>query len=898
MIGAAVGPSARSPTADDPVVLPVKGGIVSRGELFERLAGAGRVIVVSAPAGSGKTFLLRSWIGEAGLSDRAAWVSAGRDERDRGRFWISVQAALRSTPAGVGLIREVTPAPGLEPEAVVEWLLEDLGALEDLLWLVIDDAHELEAGDAVRELALFAMRAPARLRLAVLTRRDLLLGLHRLRLEGELTEIRGEDLRFSVDEARALFAMAGTPMPDSALALLHERTEGWAAGLRLAALTLMGRDDPERFAAQFSGSERAVADYLVDEVLERLPEHVRQLLLRTSVLERVNGPLADLLSGGTGGERVLQDLERANAFVVSLDSRRSWFRYHHLFAELLALELRRTAPQELPGLHMIAAEWLAEHGYPIEAIRHAQTAESWGIAARLLADNWLGLFLDGRIATARELLSRFRAETLATDPELAVLAASDRRMAGSLNEAESYLALAERESGLVPAERRGRFQVSLASGRLAFAQARNDAQAVVSEAERLLATTQPTETIESGLGDDVRASVLTDLGIVEAWAGRREDAERHLEQALEEARRIGRPMLELQALGSWALLSGFRSVAMSEQRARQAIELARRHGWDETTSAAATAYVALGGATLWRGRLAEAEGWLDRAERVLEHATQPTAATVLRTTRAFLESARGRHVKAAAAWRDAEPIAGLLVMPHMFATREQALKLETLVHLGETERVVRALADMDEEVRETTQMRVVLAGLRLAHDDPEAAADALAPILVDSTPVEWSVWDIKALLLEAIARDALRDPGASSRALEAALDYAESGGLLLPFLQHPAPALLERHSRLGTTHAALISEILDLLSGHAPGAGPSDAAPLREALSESELRVLRYLPTNLSAPEIASELYLGVSTVKTHIHHIYAKLGVHRRAEGVERARALGLLAPSAHTRR
>jgi len=237
-------------------------------------------------------------------------------------------------------------------------------------------------------------------------------------------------------------------------------------------------------------------------------------------------------------------------------------------------------------------------------------------------------------------------------------------------------------------------------------------------------------------------------------------------------------------------------------------------------------------------------------------------------------------------------------MPHMFATREQALKLETLVHLGETERVVRALADMDEEVRETTQMRVVLAVLRLAHDDPEAAADALAPILVDSTPVEASVWDIKALLLEAIARDALRDTGASSRALEAALDYAESGGLLLPFLQHPAPALLERHSRLRTTHAALISEILDLLSGHAPRARPSDAAPLREALSESELRVLRYLPTNLSAPEIASELYLGVSTVKTHIHHIYAKLGVHRRAEGVERARALGLLAPSAHTRR
>jgi len=898
MIGGAVGQSARSPTADDPVLLAGKGGIVTRGGLFERLAGAARVTVVSAPVGSGKTFLLRSWIDEAGLSDSTAWVSAGRDEPDPAAFWISVQAALRSTPAGFGPIREVTPAPGLETAAIVESLLEDLGALEDPLWLVIDDAHELEAGAALRELALFALRAPARLRLVVLTRRDLRLGLHRLRLEGELTEVRAEDLRFSLDETRALFAVAGTPVPDSALALLHERTEGWAAGLRLAALTLAGHDDPERFAAEFSGSERAVADYLVDEVLDRLPEHVRQLLLRTSVLERVNGPLADLLSGGTGGERVLQDLERANAFVVSLDPRRSWFRYHHLFAELLSLELRRTAPQELPRLHTIAADWLAEHGHPIEAIRHAQAAENWGIAARLLADNWLGLSLDGRIATARELLSRFPAEMTATDPELAVLAASDRRMAGSLNEAEAYLALAERESRSVPAERRGRFQVSLASGRLAFAQARNDPQAVAGEAERLLASTRPAETIEFGLGDDLRASVLTDLGIAETWAGRPEDAERHLEQALEQARRIGRPMIELQALGSWALLSAFRSLATTEQRARQAIQLAREHGWEETTSAAATAYVALAGARLWRGRLAEAEGWLDRAERVLEDVTQPTAAMMLYASQALLEAARGRHAKAAVAYQVAEQMARLLVTPDVFATRTQALKLETLVHLGETAGVMRALADMDEELRETVQMRVVLATVKLARDDPEAAADVLAPILVDSTPVEASAWDIKALLLDATARDALRDPGAASRALEAALDLAESGGLLLPFLLHPAPALLEQHSRLRTTHAALISEILNLLSGHAPAARPSDAASLQEPLSESELRVLRYLPTNLSAPEIAGELYLGVSTIKTHIHHVYAKLGVHRRAEAVARARALGLLAPSALTRR
>src|SRR6202041_2420057 len=189
------------------------------------------------------------------------------------------------------------------------------------------------------------------------TRHDLRLGLHRLRLEGGLTEIRGADLRFNPDEAKALFTAAGIALPDTALAPLLERTEGWAAGLRLAALSLTGHSDPARFAEEFCGSERTVAEYLLAEVLERQPEEVRLLLLRTSVLERVSGPLADALTGGSGGERMLAELEQANAFVVSLDAGRSWFRYHHLFADLLQLALRRTTPGEVTALHEAAAGW-------------------------------------------------------------------------------------------------------------------------------------------------------------------------------------------------------------------------------------------------------------------------------------------------------------------------------------------------------------------------------------------------------------------------------------------------------------------------------------------------------------------------------------------------------------
>ena len=274
------------------------------------------------------------------------------------RFWLSVLQALRQTGPGSGLVRPVSAAPDLDGWALVEGLLDDLAPLEEPLWLVIDDVHEL-GPDALRQLELLVMRAPPGLRFVLAARHDVRLGLHRLRLEGDLAEIRAGDLKFTLAEAGELFAAAGVELPGEALAVLHERTEGWAAGLRLAALVAAGRPDPARFAAEFSGSERTVAEYLLAEVLDRQGEAVRRLLLRTSILERVNGELAALLTGDEGAEQVLQDLEAANTFTVSLDAARSWFRYHQMFAALLRLELRRAAPSKVAGLHRAAAGWLA-----------------------------------------------------------------------------------------------------------------------------------------------------------------------------------------------------------------------------------------------------------------------------------------------------------------------------------------------------------------------------------------------------------------------------------------------------------------------------------------------------------------------------------------------------------
>src|SRR5580704_13456436 len=391
----AVRPATWSGAADTPAAPEVRAGVVSRPGLFGLLGGAGRVTEISAPAGSGKTFLVRSWISQSGLAERTAWVPVQGEERDPQRFWLSVLGALRDTAAGSKLVRPLTAAPDLDGWAVVERLLTDLGGLADRVWLVIDDAHELGSAEALRQLELLLMRAPAELRFVLSTRHDLRLGLHRLRLAGELTEIRADGLRFTEADARALFEAAGIPLSPQALARLHDRTEGWAAGLRLAALSLAGHPEPDRFAAEFSGSERTVAEYLMAEVLERQPEPARRLLLRTSVLDRVNGELADLLTGGSGGERVLQELEQANAFVVALDARRSWFRYHQLFAELLQLELRGSAASELPALHAAAAGWYAAHGFALEGVRHAIAAQNWDLAGRLLSDDWLGLGLKG-----------------------------------------------------------------------------------------------------------------------------------------------------------------------------------------------------------------------------------------------------------------------------------------------------------------------------------------------------------------------------------------------------------------------------------------------------------------------------------------------------------------------
>ena len=375
--------------------------------------------IISAPAGSGKTCLLRTWADRPGQPHQFAVMQVQRDQHDAQQFWLALLDAVRQASGTAGRAEPPAATPDFNAPAMVDRVLSELADAHGGVTLVIDDLHELNSPEALSQLTRLLMNLPPQVHAMLTTRHDVRLRLHQLRLAGELAEIRAADLRFTERETRMMLDASGIALPEAGTALLHQRTEGWAAGLRLAALSLAGHPDPERFVAEFSGSDRTVAEYLIAEMLERQPPDVQDLLLRTSLLDRVNGELADLLTGRPGSERILLELEDANAFVESLDPERTWFRYHHLFGDLLRLELRRALPGDVPGLHRRAADWLIQQGQVVEAIRHTQAAGDWPEAARLLADHSFSLTLDGQAQTIQALV---RAFPLGTDhPELALV---------------------------------------------------------------------------------------------------------------------------------------------------------------------------------------------------------------------------------------------------------------------------------------------------------------------------------------------------------------------------------------------------------------------------------------------------------------------------------------------
>ncbi len=877
--------------ARPPQLAPPALPLVDRRDLLAGLdrAAARKVTVISAPAGSGKTCLLRAWTAGRGQPYRIADLQVSRDQQDAQQFWLAVLGAVRKAH-GAQSPEPPAATPGFDGQAMVDRVLGELAELHDATFLVIDDLHELTSQAALAQLARLLGNLPANTHAIVATRRDLPLQLHKLRLAGELAEIRSADLRFTERETRELLNASGVALSDGGLALLHQRTEGWAAGLRLAAISLAGRADPETFVSEFSGSNRTVSEYLIAEMLEREPPEVQQLLVCTSLLDRVNGELGDLLTGRPGSERILLELEDANAFVVSLDPDRTWFRYHHLFADLLRLELRRTRPGQVPALHRLAADWFAQHGDVIDAIRHTQAAGDWSAAARLLADHSFSLTLDGQAQTIQTLLSAFPPGAVTEDSDLSLARATADLAQGRLDEAAAHLTVAETSMTSIPADRKHRLEVAVAALKLSLARQRGHLGEVIDQVAFLAAPISGQSDKDIALDSDLRAVALMNLGIAEAWALANTDSERHLQEGADLARAIGRPYLEVACLAQLAFASKIETFATARRRCQEAIALAEHYGWG-AEPIIAPALVNLAGVLVWTGEFDECERYLQRASRALETDTAPGIRLLLHIGTGMLWSCRPRLPEALAEFTEAEQLQARLDGPHALENHAIGWKIATQARLGLRDEARSSLGALDRARANAGEIRNAQAVVYLMDGAPGQALDHLKPVLDGTAPVIGYVTVVESWLLAALAHRDAGDQRAAYSGVESALALSENDRIVLPFAMTGSLELLEGMPRHQTAHASLLTDILDALRGSSvrPRSEPSRSEI--EQLSPSELRVLRYLPTNLSRLEIANELSVSVNTVNTHVRNIYAKLGAQDRSSAVQRARELRLLS-------
>jgi len=845
-----------------------------------------KVTVISAPPGSGKTSLLRTWSDRSSKDRRVGFVTVPHDQQDAQQFWLAVLGAIRE-PAARADSRSRAAPPAFDGDAMVDTIVSALAEQAAVFVLIIDDVHELRSADALRQLGHLLAILPSSARMVLSSRRDPPIRLHQLRLADEVAEIRAGDLRFTERETRELLAASEISLSDGGAAALHKRTEGWAAGLRLAVISLSGHADPERFVDEFSGTDRAIGEYLMAEMLQRQPSEVQRILLRTSLVDRLNGELADLLADRSGSEQILLELEDANAFVVSLDAERTWFRYHQLLADFLRLELRRTLADEIPDLHRKAAHWFADHGEVVEAVRHTLAAGDWPDAARLLADHLFSLTLDGQEGAIAVLLRSFPGGASADDPDLALARAAVELAQGRLEEAADQLALAGSHVQSMPPARRRRVVVAVASLRLALARRSGQFTEVMEQVNLLDASIADESSEPVAMGTELRGVALMNLGIVETWSGRFEDAERHLSEGAALAQKTGRPYLEVACRAYQAFPSRFVSLTNARERGRQALALAEHYGWDDRP-VLAPALGALAAIALWMGEFEEGERLIRRGWEVVHADIDPAVAVLLHMATGMLHAGRGEHQPALEALTAAVQAQSLLTGVHILVP----VIAEWLARLGMPDEARATLDEFSTEHEWMDAIDLARAAISLAEEDPATALTILGDVQRMMAPLGSPAYGlVEAHVLAGLAHLALGDRSAAAVAAEAALAAAEPDRLIFPFAMYNAAELLDALSSHKTAHGALLADIVDLLRG-APAPSTEQARSSQpEELSPSELRVLRYLPTNLTRPEISGELYVSINTVNTHIRSIYSKLGVRDRSSAVQRARQLRLLS-------
>ena len=885
-----------TPAADDPILISkitvpaLPGWVVARPRLERLIADGARgpLTVVTGPPGAGKTMATALWAAGASAGT-TVWITLDRYDNRPKAFWSYVVAALQR--AGITVPRVLSaPTRAAVDHAFLLRLASVLADQDAPVTLVLDDLHLVTEPAILDGLDYVLRNATARLHLVVSSRMDPLLPLHRYRLTGELAEIRADDLAFSPPESASLLAHHGITLPAAALQCLTQRTEGWAAGVRMAALSLDGHPDPEQFVKELDADDSAVTGYLLDEVLNAQRPATRELLLRTSILDCVSADLASELADDAQAASTLAELAQANAFVRPLGH--GWFRYHAMFAEVLRLKLRSERPDQLPDLHQRAAWWYQRNGYLLEAVRHAAACGNWPLAAGMVIDELaIGQFIDPR--GSQSLAEVFRDMPLdlgRTHPYPLLVIAAMELSDGAAQPCATTLAAAESVLGDLPADRKVQARLSATLIRLALSRRTGDldtATAAAADATALLGEL-PENLLARHPG--IRAQVLSGRGAAELRAGRLEEAVATFKEGAA-ASAPDSTGVRADCLAHLALLEALGGrLSRAAELAGAAVQTTQDGGDGLTEHVAPAASIALAWVHLDRHEIPQMHSQLRLAEAALRLDPDKLISAVARLIAAWRRLAEGRALAASDiighARQDWSP-------PGWLDRRLTLLESRVATATGDIQAAVAAARRSDPA--SGPDAAAALARAWLAAGDQEAARQALEVRAEGAGPAPEQArlegWLVDAQLCY-VAGDGVR----GRRSLEHALRLGRPQQLRLPFVLERTwvQPVLRREPDLVLAYGELLEP--DLASSVParvpvqPGSGDHAAPLIVEPLTEREREALQHLSEMLSTAEIAAEMYISVNTVKSHLRSIYRKLSAAHRNEAVRRARQLELI--------
>ncbi len=880
---------------------------VSRPRLAARIDGDAKLVLLCAPPGFGKTTLLAEWL--SGKEEPVAWLSLDSTHDDPRTFWAYLVRAMQTARPGLGeAVAAFLDAQTLPPiETLISMLLNEVVALKDELLVVLDDYHVIENAAIHDGMAFLIEQAPETLRIIIASRADPPLHLPRLRARGELIEIRATDLRFSTEEAGAFFGSTmGVRLTPEQLSALEARTEGWIAALQLAALSMQGRDDTAAFIASFTGNDRYIVDYLVDEVLQRQGGTVREFLLRTSVLDRFNAPLCDAVTGEDNGKAILDRLERGNIFVVALDERREWYRYHHLFADVLRLHLEAESPELVPVLHQRASAWYEENGHRPEAIRSALAAKDFSRAAcmvELEADTIARHHQPGRLVAWLRLIPD---ELIRSMPVLSVYYGLALQGMGALEESAARVADAERwletngnREAMLVTDPGGlallASRVALCRGYLAMAA--SDAQGTTAFAMRALALLREDEHHWRGTGAAL-------LGLAHWARGDLNAAQGPHSEGVESFERAGDSVLAVTSAYADAELMRARGrLTEAKERYERSVRLATAHP-GPAKPAASNLLIGLSELLCEFNELGAAAARLEDAEALGLAAGPPRTEYRYTMARARLLHAQGDFGGALNVLDVAEPLFLRGAIPNVrpLGAYRARLKLSQ-GRIDEVSEWARAEGlspdDRTEYTREylhLTLARVLIAIARRegGSREGESAIGLLERLRGSAERGGRLGAAVEALMLLGLAHEASGDHDAALKSLGGSLALAKPAGYIRTFVDEGEPMLDLLRGAVtegtGGEYARRLLAAFGPQTGATVQKAPSVAAGLAETLTARELEILRLVAAGMQNQAIADHLVISLPTVKRHIANVYGKLDVGTRTAAVARANQLKLL--------